>query len=227
MKRFSLIFAASLFLSAVSLPAAPLDAVFARIDTAAKTFSGVSADLSKTEHTEIVNDNSVQTGTIKLMRSKNGATRMRIDLKDPGAQSVALDGHQVRIYHPKTNTIEVIDITDKDKQGLVNQFLLLGFGATSAEIKTNYDVTFGADEKIGNKETSRITLVPKAAETKHSLKQADLWIGPDGLVVQQKFLYPSGDYKLVTYSNMKLSSSIPDKDLELKPKGAIEQKDQR
>ena len=60
-----------------------------------------------------------------------------------------------------------------------------------------------------------------------AVKQADLWIGPAGLVAQQKFLYPSGDYKLVTYSNMKLRSSLPDKDFELMPKGATVQKDQR
>ena len=67
-------------------------------------------------------------------------------------------------------------------------------------------------------------LVPKSAATLQKLKQADLWFGTNGLVAQQKFLYPSGDYRLVTYSNMKVGA-VPEKDLELKtPKGAVIQK---
>jgi outer membrane lipoprotein-sorting protein len=64
--------------------------------------------------------------------------------------------------------------------------------------------------------------VPK---TKGSLKLAELWFGGNGLVVQQKFLETSGDYTLVTYSNMK-PGPVSEKDLELKlPKGATVQHD--
>ena len=49
-------------------------------------------------------------------------------------------------------------------------------------------------------------------------------LAADGLVAQQKFLYPSGDYKLVTYANMK-TGTPPENDLELKTaKGTVIQK---
>jgi hypothetical protein len=48
------------------------------------------------------------------------------------------------------------------------------------------------------------------------MKQADLWIGENGLAVQQKKVHPDGDYELMTYSRM-MPGPIPEKDLELKP----------
>jgi len=209
--------------AALCVAADPPDAVFGRIDAAAKTFRGMTADISTTQHTKIVDDDSVQTGTVKLLRAKTGQTRMLIDLRDPGAQTISLDPHEVRLYNPRTKIVNVLDIADK--QSLVNQFMLLGFGADSAELKATYDVTYAGEEKIGKEQASHLVLTPKSADIRRSLKQADLWIGHGGLVAQQKFLYPSGDYKLVTYGNMQLRSSIPDRELELKlPEGAVIQK---
>jgi hypothetical protein len=201
----------------------PLGTVFVHIDAAAKTFKGMSADITNTQHTAIVDDNDVQTGTIKLLRAGPGVTRVLLDLKGAGGvQTVALDGHSVSTYNRTTRIVDVYDLANK--QSLVNQFLLLGFGATSAELKSNYAITWAGDEKIGPQPTTHLKLVPKSPDTLHALKQADLWFAENGLVVQQKFLYPSGDYKLVTYSNMK-TAAPPEKDLELKtPKDAVFQK---
>ena len=101
--------------------------------------------------------------------------------------------------------------------------MLLGFGTTSKALKAAYDVTYVGEEKIGAVAASHLKLVPK---TKGSLKQAELWFGENGLVVQQKFLQSSLDYNLLTYSAMK-PGAVPEKDLELKvPKGTVIQKDQ-
>ena len=53
------------------------------------------------------------------------------------------------------------------------------------------------------------------------LKKADLWIGDDGLPVQQRFVTSaSGDFMLVTYSNLIKNPSVPDSALKLNlPKG--------
>ena len=209
-------------LTAVAAAADPLDAVFARIDAAAKTFKGMTADISDTQHTALVDENDVQTGTIKLLRVKPDVTRLLVNLKGSGGtRTIALDGQEAKTYNPKTNTLDVFPLASR--QGLVNQVLLLGFGATSAELKANYDVSYGGAEKIGAQATSRIVLVPKSPEMRRDLKQAELWIGENGLAVQQKFLRTSGDYQLATYTNVK-SGGLPERDLELKPKGAIIQK---
>jgi hypothetical protein len=214
----------SLFFAAVALVYAapdPLDAVFARIDAAAKTFKGMTADVSDTQHTAIVDDDDVKTGTIKMLL-KGTEMHMLVDLKGgSGAQMYALDGHDARIYSPNTHIVDVYDLSSR--QNLVSQFVMLGFGATSAGMRSTNVVTYVGEEKIGDQQTSHITLVPKPAETRRNLKQADLWFGANGLVVQQKFLQASGDYKLATYSHMRLVAPA-EKELELKPSGATIQK---
>ncbi len=67
-----------LALQALSLAADPLDSVFTHIDAASKTFRAMTADISQTDHTAIVNDDSVKIGSIKLLRGKGGDTRMLV-----------------------------------------------------------------------------------------------------------------------------------------------------
>src|SRR4051794_18966589 len=59
----------------------PLNATFARIDAAAKTFKGMSAQITNTQHTAIVDDNDVQTGSMKVLRVKPGVTRALVEFK--------------------------------------------------------------------------------------------------------------------------------------------------
>jgi outer membrane lipoprotein-sorting protein len=108
------------------------------------------------------------------------------------------------------------------KRNLVDQFLLLGFGASSSQLKESYNVTYAGMEMIGSDNTWHLQLVPKSADALKNLKKAELWISPNsGLPVQQKFTTSgTGDFTLVTYSNMKPNAPVSDKDLKLSyPKG--------
>ena len=81
---------AVLSLSALSRAADPLSAVFDRIDAAAGTFKGMTADLSNTYYHSLVDETDVQTGTIKLLRVQADQFRVRVDLKGAsGAQTLA------------------------------------------------------------------------------------------------------------------------------------------
>ena len=205
-------------LAAAPLSAAdPLDSVYAHIDTAAKSFKGLSADITNTQHTALVDSDDTQTGTFKISRNKPGQTRLLITL---GGQSISVDPQEGKIYNPKTNTVDTKNIN----QSLVNQLLELGFGSTSTEIKDAYEVTYVGEEQVGAQHTSHLKLLPKSPDTKRQLKQADLWYTDSGLAAQQKFLFPAGDYKLVKYSNVK-PGTFADKDLEIKlPSGVKIQK---
>jgi hypothetical protein len=185
-----------------------LDAVFARIDQAAKTFKGLSADITNTEYTALVDDKKIQTGTLRLSQAKDG-TRVLLSYK--GGSVLSFAGHKGRAYNPTTNVVDEKDIASN----VVDQYLQLGFGATGAQLRATYDVAYVGTEQIGGQQTSHITLAPKLPETRKDMKQAELWIGENGLAAQQKIVRPDGDYELMTYSNVKLGA-IPEKDLELK-----------
>lgn len=212
------------FLAWAALLAAadPLSAVFARIDAAARSFRGLTADITHVHHVDIVDDDDTQTGTIRLSRVSAEVTRVLADLQGPRSTvTYALNGKEALIYNPKTKVEEVRDIGKH--QDDVKRYMLLGFGSTSAELRAAYEVSWVGEEKIGGAAASHLKLIPK---TRGSMKQAELWYGENGLVVQQKFLENSGDYTLVTYSNMKWGP-VAEKDLELKlPKGAKIQHDQ-
>jgi len=212
----------AVFGSATLLFAAdPLADVFARMDKTAQNFKGMTADVQETVHTEIVNDNTISTGTIKLRRPKPSDVHVLVEFTNPDApRSVELAGAKAYLYNPKTKTEQEYDVANN--QHTIEQLFELGFGATSSEIKRNYDVTWVGAENIDGKPTSHLKLIPKSADVLQKLKQADLWISDSlGMPVQQKLLTTSsGDYTVFKYSNLKVANSLSDNDLKLKvPKG--------
>ena len=182
--------------ASMGMPAAdpPLDAVLARLDQAAINFKGLTADIRKIAHTDVVNVDDVDSGTIVVKRVK------------------------VQVFKPKTNEAEEVELGKN--RGVVDQFMLLGFGSNSGEIRNAYTVTLGGADSINGEKTTRIILVPKDPEILARVKKCELWISDKGWTVQQKFHTGGGDYVLSTYSGMKLNPIIADKDLRLElPKG--------
>ncbi len=145
---------------------------------------------------------------------------MLIDFTSPDAKTVSIDGPNVSVYLPKSRTVDVYDIGSK--RNLVDQFLLLGFGATSADLKEHYDVTLIGVEKVGTENTWHLQLVPKSADVLQHLKKAELWIDQtSGLPAQQRFMLSAGgDFQLVMFSNVKFNPPLSEGALKLNyPKG--------
>jgi outer membrane lipoprotein-sorting protein len=182
----------------------PLADAFARMDKVAPQFKAVTADIKRDVYTAVIDDHEKDMGTIKASRDKSHGTRMLIEFTSPDVKTIALDGTSASVYTPTLKTVQVVDI----KKGLVDQFLLLGFGASSADLKENYDVTFVGTEKPASETAWHLQLIPKSKET-------------SGLPVQEKlFTSSGGDYQLCVYSNVILNPSLPDSKLKLNyPKG--------
>lgn len=206
------------------LAAQSLPDVFAKMDKSAKGFSTLAADIKQTAHTAIVNDDSTQTGTIKLKRTKS-ETNFLVNFTAPDAKTVSIDGGEVSVYIPKAKSAQIYDL--RSKRTALEQGMLLGFGATSADLKAAYDVTYLGQETIAGQPTGHIKLIPKAKEVQQSLKSAELWISDaQGVPLRQKFLTTSGgDYTLMEYANIRINPGIPDRELKLSlPKGTQIQK---
>jgi outer membrane lipoprotein-sorting protein len=204
-------------LAAVTLAAQspdPLADAFALMDKIAPQFKAVTADIKRDVYTAVIDNHEKDAGTIKAKRDKSHDTRMLIEFTGADAQKISVDGATVRAYTPKIKTVQEVDI----RKGLVDQFLLLGFGVSSADLKEHYEVTLLGTEKPGIETTWHLQLIPKSKEVLKNLKKAELWISQtSGLPVQEKlFLSASGDYQLIAYSNVKLNPSLSDGDLKLK-----------
>jgi outer membrane lipoprotein-sorting protein len=196
---------------------ATVEAVYARIDRASAEFKGFTANIRRVTHTDVINDDTIDSGAIKLKRNKR-EMRMLIDLTEPDPKAVAVQAKKAEIYYPRMQTVQEYDL-GKYRDWL-DQFYLVGFGTTSRELQEAYNIRLlGGDTKAGQKVTG-LELVPKSKDILQHLKKFELWISnANGLPVEQKY-FPPGQYIVVTYSNVNVNPDLPDSALKLQlPKG--------
>jgi outer membrane lipoprotein-sorting protein len=200
----------------------PLSAVLARMDLAAATFKSLKADIKKVAHTEVINVDDIDVGAIMVKRgARSKDLQMLVDFKQPEAKQLLVVGTKAQLYLLKNpNEVQEVDLTRKFR-GMFDQFLLLGFGSNSADLRDAYTVRLGqpASETVGGEKTTKVELIPKSQEMLASLKKCELWISDSkGIAVQQKMYTGGGDYILATYTNMVVNPSLPDLKLSL-PRG--------
>jgi len=195
-------------------PAGDADAVLGRIDKAGAAFRGMSAHLRRLSHTEAVNDDSVDSGTILLKRAHPRDLRMLIDLTEPDPKTVAFQGHKLEIYYPKMATVQEFDVGKE--RALLEQFFLLGFGTSRADLQASYNLRLVGPDTVAGQKTELLELIPKSKEVLQHLTRLEMWVAENGYPLQQKFYLRGGDYQLATYSDMKINPDLPDSSL--KPK---------
>src|SRR6185312_5334781 len=93
---------------------------------------------------------------------------------------------------------------------VVDEFLLLGMGATGGDLQSKFTVTLAGAEPLAGKPTIHLTLVPREAATRAKVPHLDLWYDPTTWVaVQQQIWQPGGDYHLVALSAVQVNSKLP------------------
>jgi outer membrane lipoprotein-sorting protein len=191
-----------------------LDAILARMDTAARQFSSLTAHIQQTHFTPVFNESEVSSGMIHMKRAKSGALVL-IEYGGPNARSIAIGPRTVQRYFPKAGVVEVYDTARYTNT--IDQHLLLGFGTTAMELKKLYDMKVAGTETLGPVSTTRIELTPKSAETLKLISKIELWI-PEGQgnPAQEKITERSRETDLAVYSDTQLNASLPDSEFELK-----------
>jgi outer membrane lipoprotein-sorting protein len=194
-----------------------LTSTFAKMDAAAASFKGLTADVKKISHTEFLKQDDIDSGTMAVRRSRPRDLRALVNITAPDKKQVELNGHNVQIYYPKSNTVQIANL-DKKTTAVVDQLLLLGFGGTSADMQSAYNVKLGGPETVDGQKTVRLVLTPKRPETLGDVVNIELWISEaTGIAVQQKFNERAGDYVLAVYTNIKMVPNLPDSAVKLNP----------
>lgn len=218
--RISLVWCAIALLGTLRNPAqaqSPAQ-VLSRLDQAAQSFTGASATIRVVNHTSVINEDEEQIGTVAVKRISSNEMRFLINFTGPDAQAIALRERKLEIYYPKLKTIHQYDI-GKYKD-LAQKLILLGFGMAGRELAANYQVNNLGAEQVELQDSVHLQLTPRAADVLRKLSRVDLWVSlKTNCPVQQKFYMPGGDYRLVTYSNVKINPNLPASALDL-PKGA-------
>jgi outer membrane lipoprotein-sorting protein len=197
-----------------------LKATFAGLDNASRNFKTVSAKVRMLKHTAVINDDSVETGTINLKRERPGDVRVLIQVTQPDPKAYAIKGGKAEIYYPNAKTVQEWELGKY--RGLVDQFMLLGFGSSSRELESGYNVTLVGPANVEGQSATRLALVPKSKEVRQYLTKVELWISDaTSYPVQQQFYETGGEYRTVTYSDVKINPNLPKSALELQLPGGV------
>jgi outer membrane lipoprotein-sorting protein len=192
-----------------------LNAILGGMDAASTTFRGVAANLQMTTYTAVIDEKTVENGTLQMQRKKDGEVRAIIDFAaQKGAREIGFLGSNIRIYYPNLNTYQDYEIGKN--ASVLNQFLLLGFGSSGKDLAQNYTITVAGQQQIEGRDATELSLVPKDPQVKEKLSKVEMWIPVNSAYpIQQQFFEPSGNYRIVTYSNEKINPPIK-RALELK-----------
>lgn len=213
------------FQSGTRTPAPPavngakLEAVLAGMDQAAAKFASVAANLEYTKVTVIVDDHSTERGKIFFEKAK-GKLRVMLAFQEPAEKYVLFANGKVSIYRPKIAEIEEYSLAQN--QGLLEQFLLLGFGTPGTELQKAYRVSWQGEENLDGEPAIHLELVPRDAQVASRLQRIELWLSPQTWQpLQQKFYEPSKDYLIARYRNLQHNIKIPAQSFQLPVRGKV------
>ncbi|HKV29198.1 MAG TPA: outer membrane lipoprotein carrier protein LolA, partial [Candidatus Acidoferrales bacterium] len=114
--------------------AVTLDSVLHELDTEAKDFHSLTAEIERTKVTVVVNVKSTETGEIWVHGDK-----MRLEVKSPDPRTILRAGDTLYIYNPGLQRVEEYNL-GKHRE-LVDQFLLLGFGSSGHDLRKGFLIT--------------------------------------------------------------------------------------
>src|SRR6201981_2047012 len=182
-----------------------LDSVLAHLDDSAKNFHGLSADVERTKVTVVVNDRSTESGTI-LVRGE----RMLLELKTPDPRTILRTGDNLFIYEPGLKRVEEFNLGKN--RGLVDQFLLLGFGTPGKELRKSYGITLVGEGTVEDRKTVELELIPKSEDVLKQFSKIEIWFDQSSWLPVQQQLFEAGwgAFMIVRYSRIVRNPNIPD-----------------
>ncbi len=112
------------------------------------------------------------------------------------------------VYLPKSNQIQEYDLGKQG--GMVEQFLLLGFGTETGDLQKAYVIKLNGEEVLDGDTTAILELTPRKESIAAQLAKVQLWISEESWIpVQQKLVEASGDYHLMRYTAVKVNRKLP------------------
>jgi outer membrane lipoprotein-sorting protein len=193
-----------------------LQNVLSRIDKAANEFKSMTAQVTYVTHTDVLNDDSTESGTVTMKKIQPDEVQGKVDFTAPDRKTVTIEKRRVEEYFPKINTLQVFDLDKHGEQ--LDKFFMIGFGTSGTELAKDYDVTVLGTENVNGQLAIHLQLKPKAPEARQYIQRLELWIPEQGdpYPLREKILEPSRDYRLVTYSDLKINPPLQPDALQLK-----------
>jgi len=192
--------------------------ILARLDRTAPAFRSAKAQIRSVEHTAVIDEDDIETGTITIRRADPSSLQVRVDFTSENARTAVISGKKAEVYHPKINEIQEWNLAHY--RDIAQKFFALGFGTAGRELAAGYTVRDIRPENLEGQAVTHMDLSPKDREVAQHLPRVELWLSDrTQCPVQQKFYFPDGSYRQVTFSDMQLNPSVPASAFDL-PKSA-------
>ena len=196
-----------------------LKTILTKMNQTAGNFNAAQAGFTSVTYQKLVDEKDTQSGHI-YFRRKNRVVEAAFEIGGPAPKQVVYQNGILRVYEKKIN--QVTERNVEKSHADVDAFLSLGFGASGDDLVRDYGVKFGGWETIDGAKTAKLELAPKNEKLRNTYSKILLWIDPEkDILLQQQFFENSGDYRLVHYTNMKLSNKLPDDKFQLKTSGKV------
>ena len=182
-----------------------VDGVLRQLDRSSKDFHSLSADVQRTKVTVVVNDKSIEDGTILVRGDK-----MLLEMKAPNAKTILRRGDNLYVYTPGLNRVEEYNLAQH--RMLVDQYLLLGFGENGKDLQKSYLVTLLGEPMLDERKTIELELTPRSDEARNQISKIQIWFDESSwLPIQQQFTETgSGDYFVIRYSRVVRNPDLGD-----------------
>jgi outer membrane lipoprotein-sorting protein len=182
-----------------------LDGILKQLDSSARSFHSLSANVERTKVTVVVNDHSTETGTLLVRGDK-----MLLQMTAPDSREILRNGDNIYVYTPGLKRVEEYNLGKN--RDLADEFLLLGFGTSGTELQKGFEIKLVGEDKIGDKNDAELELTPRSAAVLKQFSKIQIWLDETTwLPDQQQFTENgSGDYLTVRYTKMVRNPNISD-----------------
>lgn len=203
----------------IALAADDLNSALRRLDVAAAKFKSAEAEIAwDNVQTQPIPDDDIQLGSAIFQR-KGGqlsvALRLKTENGRPVNKEIVYTEGALKFYEPLQKRMTVYKAGDNRAE--FESLLTLGFGASGKDLEKNWAITLGGTESMGGVAATRLELLPREESLKKNVAKVILWVDLDrGVALKQRFDDPSGNYREVTYKNLKLNGGVPGDAFEIK-----------
>jgi outer membrane lipoprotein-sorting protein len=186
-----------------------------QMEAAGKTLKSFNARFSQTKYTAFLKEfDTPESGGFYYSRTKNGSPLVRQEVIRPGKRILTIKADKAIFYQPDIKQAKIVNLGSYKN---IAEYLAIGIGQSPAKLEKDFSLSYQGNESINGESCSIVLLKPKNDKIASRFSSITLWVKKsNGILVQNKFLEPSGDYTLLTFSEEKLNVKIPDSMFEQK-----------
>ena len=201
---------AALALALAGQAPSSLEGVLRALDAAAPGIHSVSAKITLNDYTALVHSNDRSSGMLYFEHQGNRIS-YSLDLTRPrnAARRLMVVNGFGWYYVPSAK--QVTKRALGANQDLL-QYLLVGMGATGADLNRLFAITFDGPVQFGKADAVKLTLVPRDPKASATYPKIELWLNPGTwLPAAEQLWQQGGDYHLLVYSETKLNRKLDPK----------------